>query len=139
MPPLIYPMESDDKKYDPCESLRIPTYTDTTPEPGHPSKTNTKEPTSEPNYDALLEPSTPRGGYFMGNLYPKDIVRYHKVSDQPRFVTLEEITKDDPWGDTWKIHILGQYESLETGEDIITMTNSAPQTPPNFEEAKNMW
>ena len=74
----------------------------------------------------------------MGPLYLKDIVRYHKGSDQTRFVTLEEITKDDPWGDTRKIHFLCQYKRLEAEEDLITMTKSPPQTPPTWRRCIKM-
>ena len=49
----------------------------------------------------------------MNYLSPKDIVRKHKVSDPPRFSTIEDRNKEAPWGDTWKIHIWSQDEILE--------------------------
>ena len=82
-----------------------------TPDPGPPSEKTTKEPTLEPNYDVLSEPSAPMREDSMGHLAPKEIVRYQKGSDQPRFVTLEDRTKEAPWGDTWKIRILVQERS----------------------------
>ena len=48
---------------------------------------------------------------------------YHKGSDPPIFATLEERTKEATWGDTRKIQILGQEESLEVGEDLVNLTN----------------
>ena len=80
--------------------------------------------TSEPNYDALSEPSAPTREDSIGCLSPKGIVRYQKVSDAPRFTTLEEHTKESPWGGTWKIRVLGQDESLEAGEYLLTPTES---------------
>ena len=68
----------------------------------------------------------------MGNLAPKYIVQYQKGSDPPIFSTLEERTKEDPWGDAWKIRILGQYKSLEAVEDLLTPTNSPSQIPTNL-------
>ena len=70
----------------------------------------------------------------MEHLYPKDIVKYQKGSDPPRFDTLEERTKEAPLGGTWKIRILVQYESLEAGEYLLTPTNSPSQIPTNLEE-----
>ena len=70
----------------------------------------------------------------MGHLYPKDIVRYQKWSDPPRLSTIEESTKEAPWGATWKIRILSQYNSLEVGEDLLTLTESPYQNTTNLEE-----
>ena len=70
----------------------------------------------------------------MGKLAPGDIFRYQKGSDTNRFVTLEERTKEAYWGDTYKIRILGQNESLETVEDPLTTTKSPSQIPTNLEE-----
>ena len=70
----------------------------------------------------------------MGQLPPKDTVRYQKESYPPRLTTLEEHNKDSPWVDTWKISILGQGESLEAGEDLLTPTKSPYQISTNSEE-----
>ena len=70
----------------------------------------------------------------MGNLTPKDIVRYQKDSYPPIFATIQERTKEAPWGDTWKIRIWGQYKSLQVGEDLLTPTESPPKIPTNLEE-----
>ena len=70
----------------------------------------------------------------MVRLYPKDIRRYQKGSDSPIFSTIEERTKEAPWGDTWKIRILGQDKSLEAGEDLLTLTRSPSQISTNLEE-----
>ena len=61
MPPLIYPEESDDDN-----SLSDPSSAEPTLEPGPSSDKPTKELASEPDYDALSEPSTPTRGYSMG-------------------------------------------------------------------------
>ena len=129
MPPLIYPEESDNE-----EHLRKSTSAETIPKPGPPNEKPTKEPTSETDFDALSEPSTPTGKDSMGHLAPRDIVRYQKWSDPSRFATPEEHTKESPWGDTWKTRILGQDKSLEVGEDALTLTNSPSQIPTNLEE-----
>ena len=117
IPPLIYPEEFNDEDY-----LSNPPSTDSTPEPVPPSEKSTKELTSEPDYDSLSEPSAPTREDSMGRLSPNYIVRYQKGSDTPRFATIEEHTKDSPWGDTWKIRIWGQDKSLEAGEDLLTPT-----------------
>ena len=70
----------------------------------------------------------------MGHLSPTEIVRYQKGSDPPRSSTLEERTKDDPWGDTCKIRIWGQGKILEAREDLLTLTESPYQIPTNLEE-----
>ena len=70
----------------------------------------------------------------MYHLAPKDIVRYQKVSDSPRIVNLEERTKKAPWGDTWKIRVLGQYKILEAVEDLLTPTEIPYQIPTNLYE-----
>ena len=44
----------------------------------------------------------------MGHLYSGDIMIYQKGSYTLRFDTLEEITKEAYWGDTYKIRILCQ-------------------------------
>ena len=61
-------------------------------------------------------------------------MRYQKSSDPPIFFTLEERTKEDSWGYTWKICILGQDKSLEVGEDHLTPTESPSQIPINLDE-----
>ena len=68
----------------------------------------------------------------MGKLSPKDIVIYQKGSDLPIFETLEERTKEAPWGDTCKK--LGQDKSLEVGEELLTPTERPYQIPTNLEE-----
>ena len=129
MPPLIYPEDSDDEEY-----LIDPPSADPTPEPGPPSEKPTNETTSEPDSDALSETSSPMREDYMGNLDPKEISRYQKGSDLPRFATLEKRTKESPWGDTWKIRILGQGKILEAGQDLITPTKIPSKIPINFEE-----
>ena len=74
-----------------------------------------------------------REGY-TGNLSPKDIVRYQKESYTPTLSTLEERNEEAPWEETYKICILGQDESLEPGEDLISPTKSPSQIPTNLEE-----
>ena len=73
MPPLMYPEESDDEEF-----LSKPPSTETTPDPGPPSKKTTEELTLEPDSDALLEPSAPMREDYMGQLSPKDIVIHQK-------------------------------------------------------------
>ena len=102
MPLLIDLSHSDNEEDDPCEYLSEPPSTDPTPEPGPPSEKPTKELTSETDYDALSEPSAPTGEGSMGNIPPVDIVRYQKGSGPHRFSTLEGLTKEASWGDTWK-------------------------------------
>ena len=116
MPLLIYPEDSDNKEYP-----SNPPSTEPTPEPTPPSEKTTKEPTSEPNYDALSEPSAPTMEGYMGKQYPKDIVRYQKWSDPPRLATIEDRTKEDPWGDTWKPRILVKNKSPKAGEYLLTL------------------
>ena len=70
----------------------------------------------------------------MGHLSPKDILRYQKGSDTPIFATLEERTKEAPWGDTWKIRILGQEKILDAEEELLTPSESPYQIPTNLEE-----
>ena len=129
MPPLIYSEDSDNK-----ESPRKLPSTEPTLYPGPPSEEPNEGPTSKPNSDSLLEPSVPRREDSMGNLPPKEIVIYQKGSDPTKFATLEERTKEDPWGDTWKIRILGQDKSLEAGEDLLAPTESPYKIPTNLEE-----
>ena len=75
----------------------------------------------------------------MGYLDPGYIVRCQKGSYPPIFANLERHINEATWGDTWKILILGQNESLEAGEDLLTPTKSPSQTPINLEEVdKNM-
>ena len=88
----------------------------------------------EPDSDALSEPSVPMREDTMGHLSPKDIVRYQKVSYPPMFATLEERTKEAPWVYTCKIRVLGQDKRLETGEDLLTPTDSPYKIPTNLEE-----
>ena len=70
----------------------------------------------------------------MGHISPKDILRYHKWSYPPRFSTLEEPTKEDPWGVIWKIRILGQSKSLEAGKYLLTTNDITSPIPTNLEE-----
>ena len=37
-----------------------------------------------------------------------DVFRFHQGVDNHQFDTLEEHTKEAPWGDTWKIRVWGQ-------------------------------
>ena len=83
MPPLIYLEESDDEEY-----LINPPSTEPTPELRSPSEKTTKEPTSEPYYDALSVPYAPTREDSVGKISPKDIVRYQKGSNPPIFATL---------------------------------------------------
>ena len=76
MPPLISPEKYDEKYDNPHEYRSDPPSTKPTPELGHPSKICTKEPTSEPDYNYLSEPSAPMREGSMGHIDPKDIVRY---------------------------------------------------------------
>ena len=76
-PTLIYPDNSNDNEDNPRESLSNPTYADPTSEPVPPGEKPTKEPTLEPDSDALLEPSAPTSEGYTGQLSPKDILRYH--------------------------------------------------------------
>ena len=87
IPPSIYPEDSNGE-----ESPRNPPCAEPTPEPGPTIEKPTKEPKSEPDYDAQSEPAAPTREGSMGRLSPKDIVRYHKWSNQPIFATLEERT-----------------------------------------------
>ena len=100
MPQLIYLDKSDDEEYNPRESLSDPLTTEPIPKPEPTSGKPTKEPTLEPDSDALSEPFKPMMKGSMGRLAPKYIVRYQKRSDQPRFSTLEERMKKATWGDT---------------------------------------
>ena len=68
-PSLIYPEESKDE-----ESLSDPPSAESTPEIGPPSEKTTKELTSEPDYDALSEPSAPTRENSMGHLSQTYIV-----------------------------------------------------------------
>ena len=70
----------------------------------------------------------------MKHLSSKYIVRYQKGSDTHIFATLEERAKEAPWGDTWKIKIWDQDESLEAREDLLTTTEIPSQIPTNLEE-----
>ena len=82
-PPLIYLEDSDDEDY-----LSNPLFVEPIPKTGTPSEKSTEEPTSETDSDALSEPSAPTREDSMGNLAPKDIVRYLKGSYPPSFSTL---------------------------------------------------
>ena len=101
----IYPENSNDEEDDPCESPSDPPFPDPTPEHVTARNKPTKELTTEPNYEALSEPSAPTTDVSMGHLSPGDIARYNKELYPSRFSTLEEHTKEDFWGDTWKIPI----------------------------------
>ena len=72
----------------------------------------------------------------MGHPYPTYVVRYQKGSYPPIFYTLEECTKEAPWGDTRKIRIFGQDKSLEAGEDFLTSTAIPSPIPTNLEEVE---
>ena len=72
----------------------------------------------------------------MGQLAPKDILIYQKGSDPPIFSTQEELTKEAPWRDRWKIRILYQDKSLEAGEYLLTLIKSSYQIPTNLEEVE---
>ena len=71
----------------------------------------------------------------MGPLPPKEIVVYQKGSYRTILATIEERNKEAPWGDTWKIRILGHVESLEAGEDLLTPTNTPYQISTHLEGA----
>ena len=120
MPPLTYTKKYNNEEDNPYESPSDPTSVYPTPEPGPPNEKPTKEPTSETDLNKPSEPSAPTREGYMGQLPPRDIILYQKVSYPPIFVNLEEQTKEDPWVDIWKIQILGQDESLEAGEDLLT-------------------
>ena len=75
MPLLIYPHESNDEEDNSCESPSDPPSADITLEPGPQREKPTEETTSEPNYDALSEPSALTREGSMGKLSPVDIVR----------------------------------------------------------------
>ena len=72
-PQFIYPEESNNE-----DSLSDPPSAEPTLEPGTPSEKYTKEPISEPDYDALSEPSMTTREDSMVKLDPRDIVRYQK-------------------------------------------------------------
>ena len=97
MSQLIYLDDSNDE-----ESLSNPSCMGLTLYPVTQSENPTKEPTSEPDYDALSELSAPLREDSIGHLSPKDIVKQHKGSDPPIFATPEERTKEAHWGDTRK-------------------------------------
>ena len=63
-------------------------------------------------------------------------MRHQKGSYPPIFATLEECTKEDSWGDTWKIRILVQDEILEVVEDLQTLIKSPSQIITNLEEVE---
>ena len=83
MPPLIYQEGSDNK-----DSSRDPPSADLTPDPRPPSEKPTEKPSLEPDYDALSEPSAPMREGSLGEITPKDIVRYQKGSDPTIFSAL---------------------------------------------------
>ena len=70
----------------------------------------------------------------MGYLALGDIGRYQKGADQPRFATLEERIKEASRGDTWKIRVFGQNETLEAGEDLLAPNKIPSQISTNLEE-----
>ena len=72
----------------------------------------------------------------MGHPSPRYIVIYQKGTYLPIFYTLDERTKEVPWGDTWKIRILGQDKSLEAGKDLLTLIKSPLYFPTNLEEVE---
>ena len=88
--------------------------------------------TYEPNYDAPLEPSAPTRECSMGHLVPGYIVGYHKVQYPPIFATFEECTKEASGGDTCKIRILCQEESLYAGKYHLTPTKIPSHHPTNY-------
>ena len=69
IPPLIYLEDSDNE-----ESLIYPPSEKPTSEPRPLREKYNEEPTSEPDYDAISEPSAPTKGDSIGHLAPKDIV-----------------------------------------------------------------
>ena len=73
----------------------------------------------------------PLGGFPWVAYLQKYIMRYQKGSDKPRFATLEEHTKEAPWGNTCKIQVFGQDDILEAREDLLTLTKSPSQIPTN--------
>ena len=76
---------------------------DLTLKPGRSSKIPTKELTLEPKYDAPSDPYTTTREYYVGHIALGDIARHLKGLYGPQFSTLEERTKDTPWGDILKI------------------------------------
>ena len=70
----------------------------------------------------------------MGHLGPGDIVVYLKGADQSLFATLEDHIKEAFWGDTQKIGIFVQEDTLKVGEDLLTPTNIPYQITNNFDE-----
>ena len=138
MPSIIYPDDSNNEKDYTREASSDPPSTDSTSEPGTPIEKATEEPTSETDSDVLSEPSAPMGEGSMGHLSPGDILRHHKGSDPPIFATIEERTNEASWGDVWKIRILGQEKSLESGEDLLTPTNITSPIITKLYEVENM-
>ena len=72
--------------------------------------------------------------------YPQEIYwdkQKGQRSDQSQFATLEEQIKDSSWGDTQKIRILGQEETLESEEDLLNANESPLQPPANLEGVEN--
>ena len=59
----------------------------------------------------------------MNYMSPGDILRCHKGAYDPQFTTLVENIKDFPWIDTYKIRGFCQKETLDTREDLLTLTN----------------
>ena len=108
MHPLIHQEDSYDKEDGHRYLTSKPPSLETTWEPVHPSKKSTEEPTSETDPGTSPDPYAPTREDNKGHLAPGDIMKYKKGSDLPRFATLEEHTKESPWGDTCKIRILGQ-------------------------------
>ena len=100
IPPLIYPEEFDNDEDHLHEYLSNPPSADPTSEPGPPREKPTKEVTSEPDSDALSQPSETTRGGSMGHISPGDNFRQQKGPDLPRFSTLEDFTKEASWGYT---------------------------------------
>ena len=70
----------------------------------------------------------------MEYLSPGNIVKCHTGECQHHFSGLVDHTRESPWGDTWVIRTLGQEDTLEVGEDLITPSESPYQIPTNLED-----
>ena len=99
MHPLIYLEDSYDKKDGHVDSPRKPPSSKPSREPINPSKKCTEEPNLAPDPGTLPEPSAHTREDNKGNIYTGYIIKYQKGSYLPRLATLEERTKESPWGD----------------------------------------
>ena len=136
MQPLIHMYYSNNKEDGNGDSPRKYLYSETTRDTVHPSEIYIKEPTSAHSPGTSLEPSVPTREDNKGSLDLGDIMKYPKGSDLPIFATLEECTKESPWGDTWNICILGKDQWLKAGEDLLTPTEIPSKIPINLEEVE---